>query len=215
MNDRPSARTGARRAWPTVLASLVLTVGAAATGAHNDRPPSAPAASASFTAAPLLAPGHPRDSASAVGRDDGVVSGRTTVFDGRAPAVTRLDAALLRALRRAAMAAADDGVTILVTSGWRSPKYQNQLLREAITKYGSNQLAARWVATADTSPHVSGQAVDVGPVKAQSWLATYGATYGLCQIYRNEPWHYERRSTAPMTGCPPMYADPAHDPRLQ
>ena len=52
-----------------------------------------------------------------------------------------------RALRRAATDAAADGVEFFVDSGWRSPAYQEQLLREAIAKYGSEAEAARWVAT--------------------------------------------------------------------
>jgi zinc D-Ala-D-Ala carboxypeptidase len=50
---------------------------------------------------------------------------------------------------------------------------------------------------------------------AAAWLKKHGAKYGLCQIYRNEPWHYELRPTAIKDGCPPMYADPTHDPRMQ
>ena len=45
-------------------------------------------------------------------------------------------------------------------------------------------------------PHVSGDAVDIGPADATAWLAEHGAAYGLCQIYRNEPWHYELRPAA-------------------
>ena len=111
--------------------------------------------------------------------------------------------------------AADDGVTFSVTSGWRSPEYQNRLLREAVFEYGSEEEAARWVATADTSPHVSGDAVDIGPSDAIAWLSRHGARYGLCQIYRNEPWHFELRPEAIDQGCPPLYADPTHDPRMQ
>jgi hypothetical protein len=37
----------------------------------------------------------------------------------------------------------------------------------------------------------------------------------LCQIYSNEPWHYELRPEAIDHDCPPMYADPTHDPRTQ
>ena len=37
----------------------------------------------------------------------------------------------------------------------------------------------------------------------------------LCQIYSNEPWHYELRPEAIDYGCPTMYADPTHDPRMQ
>jgi hypothetical protein len=40
-------------------------------------------------------------------------------------------------------------------------------------------------------------------------------TAPLCQIYRNEPWHYELRPVAIEHGCPAMYADPTHDPRMQ
>jgi hypothetical protein len=71
------------------------------------------------------------------------------------------------------------------------------------------------VATADTSPHVSGDAVDIEPFEATAWLSEHGARYGLCQIYGNEPWHYELRPEAIDHGCPPMYADPTHDPRMQ
>jgi LAS superfamily LD-carboxypeptidase LdcB len=129
--------------------------------------------------------------------------------------VANLDPALLGALRQAATAAADDGVAVEVNSGWRSPAYQNQLLREAVSTYGSEEAAAQWVATADTSPHVSGDAVDLGPFVATAWLSEHGARYGLCQIYRNESWHYELRPAAIDHGCPPMYADPTHDPRMQ
>jgi LAS superfamily LD-carboxypeptidase LdcB len=122
---------------------------------------------------------------------------------------------LLGALRRAATDAGDDGVEISVTSGWRSPTYQEQLLREAISQYGSAQEAARWVGTPTASAHVSGDAVDVGPSEAIAWLSRHGAAYGLCQIYRNEPWHYEVRPDAIGHGCPPMYADPTRDPRMQ
>jgi D-alanyl-D-alanine carboxypeptidase len=146
---------------------------------------------------------------------DGAVPGGVTVFDDRYPGVANLDPALLRALREAATDAADDGVEFYVNSGWRSPEYQNQLLREAVSKYGSKAEAARWVATADTSAHVSGDAVDIGSFDATAWLSEHGAKYGLCQIYRNEPWHYELRPQAIDRGCPPMYADPTHDPRMR
>jgi LAS superfamily LD-carboxypeptidase LdcB len=146
---------------------------------------------------------------------DGVVPDEVTVFDGAFPAVTKLDPALLGALRRAATDAADDGVRFYVDSGWRSAKYQEQLLREAISKYGSQKEAARWVATTDTSAHVTGDAADIGHSGATSWLSRHGARYGLCRIYRNEPWHYELRPAAVAHGCPPMYTDPTHDPRMQ
>jgi zinc D-Ala-D-Ala carboxypeptidase len=128
--------------------------------------------------------------------------------------VANLDPALLGALRQAATDAADDGIEFFVESGWRSPEYQEQLLREAVSKYGSEAEAARWVATPSTSPHVSGDAVDM-PSGAAAWLSEHGAEYGLCQIYGNEPWHYELRPEASDHGCPPRYSDPTQDPRMQ
>jgi D-alanyl-D-alanine carboxypeptidase len=143
------------------------------------------------------------------------VPGGTRVFDDDLPAVANLDPALLGALRQAASDAAGDGVEFVVNSGWRSPEYQERLLQEAVSEYGSEEEAARWVASADTSPHVSGDAVDIGPSDATAWLSEHGAEYGLCQIYGNEPWHYELRPEAIDHACPPMYADPTHDPRMQ
>ena len=137
-----------------------------------------------------------------------------TVFDDEVPAVANLDPALLRAVRRAATAAGA-GIEFHVNSGWRSPAYQEQLLREAVSKYGSDEEASRWVATPDTSPHVSGDAIDIGHSDATAWLSGHGAEYGLCQIYSNEPWHYELRPEAVDHGCPRRYADPTRDPRMQ
>ncbi len=154
------------------------------------------------------------DQDGALGEADGVVPDGVTVFDDNYAAVARLDPDLLRALRQAAADAAGRGVELYVDSGWRSPQYQQQLLEQAISEYGSRQAAARWVATPDTSAHVSGDAVDLGPSDATAWLSKHGASYGLCQTYRNEPWHYELRPDAVDHGCPPKYADPTQDPRM-
>jgi hypothetical protein len=151
----------------------------------------------------------------ALGEADGAVPDGTTVFDDGIPGVAHLDPTLLGALRQAATDAAGDGVEFFVDSGWRSPAYQERLLREAVSKYGSEQQAARWVATPDTSAHVSGDAVDIGPSSAATWLSEHGAAYGLCRTYGNEPWHFELRPDAIDRGCPPVYADPTHDPRMQ
>jgi zinc D-Ala-D-Ala carboxypeptidase len=151
----------------------------------------------------------------ALGEADGAVPDGTTVFDDEIPGVANLDSDLLGALRQAATDAADDGVEFYVDSGWRSSEYQEQLLREAVSKYGSEEEATRWVATPNKSAHVSGNAVDIGPSDDTTWLSEHGAKYGLCQIYGNEPWHYELRPEAIAHGCPPLYADPTQDPRMQ
>jgi len=146
---------------------------------------------------------------------DGLLPAGVTPSDTRYPGIANLRPDLLAALRRAAADAAAAGVRLDVTSGWRSAAYQSRLMSHAVATYGSAAEAARWVAGPTTSSHVSGGAVDVGPTAAASWLARHGAAHGLCQTYRNEPWHYELRPAAVRSGCPAMYADPTQDPRLQ
>jgi D-alanyl-D-alanine carboxypeptidase len=206
------------------IAGLLVVIAAVAAALGDQLP-----ASSSSTGAPIHVlrherrgpPGEPdrgvvprREHRGALGEADGAVPDGTTVWDDEVPGVANLDPALLGALRRAATDAADDGVEFVVDSGWRSPEYQEHLRREAVSKYGSEGEAARWVATPNTSPHVSGDAVDIGPSGAAAWLSEHGAEYGLCRIYGNEPWHYERRPEAIDHGCPAMYADPTHDPRM-
>jgi zinc D-Ala-D-Ala carboxypeptidase len=198
----------ARIRWIRVAGLLVAIGAIAAVLGHQ-----LPASSSSTSASPARA--HRHEHRRPHGHADGAVPDRTTVFDDRIRGVAKLDPALLDALRRAATDAADDGVELFVDSGWRSPEYQERLLREAVAKYGSEAEAARWVATPDRSAHVSGDAVDIGPAGATAWLSEHGAAYGLCPIYGNEPWHYELRPQAIDHGCPPVFADPTRDPRMQ
>jgi zinc D-Ala-D-Ala carboxypeptidase len=219
MSYSKPARPAARRTRSAVLAALVV-VSAALIGVlgYQSLAVSSSSATSPIAAEPRAHRPHDRrhgDRHGALGEADGVVPDGVMVFDDEFPAVANLDPDLLGALRQAAMDAADDEVELYVTSGWRSPEYQEQLLREAVSKYGSKEEAARWVATADTSAHVSGDAVDIGHSDATAWLSEHGAEHGLCQTYSNEPWHYELRPEAIDHGCPPMYADPTHDPRMQ
>ena len=221
--SEPARRTTRRRTTytPTRRVPGILVVGllvvvatiAAALGYRSLGPSSSTAAS------PILPRSEHRGLRSEhrgpLGEADGAIPAGTTVFDDDIPGVANLDPALLGALRQAATAAAGDGVEFFVDSGWRSPAYQERLLQEAVSKYGSEREAARWVATPRTSPHVSGDAVDIGHSYATAWLSEHGAEYGLCQVYANESWHYELRPEAVEHGCPPMYADPTHDPRMR
>jgi zinc D-Ala-D-Ala carboxypeptidase len=194
-----------------VLVAIVAV--AAALGSKSLMPSPSTASSPSPAASPVDR--SRKEQGDALGEAGGAVPDDTTVFDDEVPGVANLDPALLRVLRRAATDAAADGVELVVNGGWRSPAYEDQLRREAIAKYGSEAEAARWVATGTTSAHVSGDAVDIGPADATAWLSAHGTAYGLCQIYRNEPWHYELRPKAIAHGCPPMYADPTQDPRMR
>jgi zinc D-Ala-D-Ala carboxypeptidase len=203
------------------VAVLVVVIAAlAAALGHQWMMSSLPAASLPSTASSPSATAPPIDRRRSerlgpLGEADGAVPDGTTGFDNEVPGVAKLDSDLLGALRRAATDAADDGVEFVVDSGWRSRAYQERLLREAISKYGSEAEATRWVATPNTSAHVSGDAVDIGPSGAAAWLSEHGAAYGLCQIYGNEPWHYELRPESVAHGCPPTYSDPTQDPRMQ
>jgi zinc D-Ala-D-Ala carboxypeptidase len=204
------------------VAVLLVVLGAiaAALGHQLQASPPSPASPPSRAASPTDVPrgehrGPRRGNHGALGEADGAVPDGTTVFDDEVPGVAKLDPALLGALRQAAKDAAGEGVELVVDSGWRSRAYQEHLFQEAVVKYGSDQAAARWVATPSTSAHVSGDAVDIGPPGAAAWLSEHGAAHGLCQIYGNEPWHYELRPEAIDHGCPAMYADPTQDPRMQ
>lgn len=185
-------------------------------------PATADAGESSIQPGPDSAPigGAMGDDGADVGNDgvvderDGVLPAGVTPFDDVYAGLARLRPELLRAVRAAATEAARSGVTLLVNSGWRSADYQNQLVDEAVSEHGSLEEAARWVATVDTSAHVSGNAVDIGPSDAAAWVSRHGADHGLCPIYRNEPWHFEWIAEAVDHGCPALYDDPTHDPRM-
>ena len=113
------------------------------------------------------------------------------------------------ALRAAATDAADDGIEFIVNSGWRSAEYQEQLLDDAVSDYGSEEEAARWVATATTSAaRVGGRGRHRVRSMPTTWLSEHGAAYGLCQIYGNEPWHYELRPDAVARAARPRTPTP-------
>lgn len=221
-----SSRAPTRRARSSVLAALL--VAAALLGAQGCRSlavvPSSAASPTVRAPSPRRLPDRPRtdppgplqaDLRGAIGVADGRVPDNVTVFEDDYPAVAKLEPALLVALRGAATDATNDEVTFYVDSGWRSATYQRRLFAQAVAKYGSTAQAARWVARPGTSAHELGEAIDLGHRDATVWLSRNGARYGLCQIYRDEPWHYELRAHAVGDGCPPQYADPTQDPRMR
>lgn len=100
---------------------------------------------------------------------------------------------VVEAYERADEAAAQAGIELTITSGYRSPEYQQQLFDEAIAKYGSAEAARHWVLPPDESSHVQGIAIDVGPAEGADWLHAHGAAFGFCKAYENEWWHFEYR----------------------
>jgi hypothetical protein len=97
-----------------------------------------------------------------------------------------------------------DGVELTITSGWRSAEHQQRLFDDAVRKYGSRAEARHWVLPPEESAHVTGSAVDVGPPAGAAWLRANGERYGLCQVYANEPWHFERLAGAVGSRCPAL-----------
>ncbi|MEU3016898.1 MULTISPECIES: M15 family metallopeptidase [unclassified Nocardiopsis] len=145
---------------------------------------------------------------SPLGDDDGYVPEGGGLDPGDdVPALSGLDPELLAAVREAAAAALEeDGIGTVVTSGWRSERYQRFLRDAAVEVYGSEEEAARWVASPEDSSHVTGAAVDVGRTDAAYWFARHGARFGLCQTYANEVWHYEL-AVEPGGTCPAPLED--------
>ncbi|MFE4198716.1 M15 family metallopeptidase [Paenarthrobacter sp. NPDC056912] len=212
----PAQRTAKR---PTLTMLVVATLVALSLGAcTSSSVPVAPASQPGTSKGdepdplkellrPLLSPFEERLSA----KDGLIPENRTlTASDMDVPAVANLDPELRKALQEASKAAAADGIQIVVTSGWRSTRYQKMLLDQATGTYGSPEEARRWVNTPEKSTHVSGKAVDVGPVDAMVWMSNLGQQFGLCQTYANEPWHYEL-TAQPGAVCPPALTDAANN----
>ena len=132
-----------------------------------------------------------------------------TLFNVHRPTIGNLDPNLLDAVRAAAQDAQEGGVRLMITSGWRSRAHQQRLFTEAVSRYGSEDEARRYVSTPDTSAHVTGDAVDIGPTDADDWLIQHGADYGLCQVFANEIWHFEL-ATTPGGRCPDMLPDSSY-----
>jgi hypothetical protein len=135
--------------------------------------------------------------------EDGVLPDHTSAFDTSLPGIAKLDPELRKAVQQAELAMKDDGITMQVNTGWRSKKYQQELLTKAIRKYGSKKKALEYVAEPDESHHVTGHAIDIGPTAADDWLIRNGNRFGLCQTLSNEIWHFELVTT-PGGTCPPM-----------
>lgn len=127
----------------------------------------------------------------------------------RPQTATGLDPELERRFDAARAAADVDGVELTLTSGWRTAAEQQRLVDAALERYGSAEEAHRWVLPPESSEHVAGLAIDVGPTDGALWLEQHGAEFGLCRTYANELWHFEA-ATEPGGTCPPMHDDASH-----
>lgn len=89
-------------------------------------------------------------------------------------------------------------------SGFRDPKVQEKLWKEAVQKHGSEQEARKWVAPPGRSAHQTGRAIDMNlgyspksefadqmqNTEAYKWLKEHAHEYGFAP-YAREPWHWE------------------------
>ncbi|HXE45460.1 MAG TPA: transglycosylase SLT domain-containing protein [Conexibacter sp.] len=92
----------------------------------------------------------------------------------------RPDVAL--AFDRMAAAAAHDGVSLIVVSGFRSDAEQARLF--------AAHPDPRWVAPPGRSLHRLGTELDLGPASAYGWLAAHALAFHFVQRYSWEPWHW-------------------------
>ena len=86
------------------------------------------------------------------------------------------------AFDRMAADAADAGISLLVSSGFRSNAEQAQLF--------AAHPDPKWVAPPGQSLHRCATELDLGPESAYSWLAANASRFGFVQRYSWEPWHY-------------------------
>jgi D-alanyl-D-alanine carboxypeptidase len=91
----------------------------------------------------------------------------------------RPDVAL--AFDRMYAAARADGVTLTITSAYRSDAEQARL-------FAANP-NPRWVAPPGKSLHRLGTELDLGPPAAMAWMRANGGRFGFIQRYSWEPWH--------------------------
>jgi len=81
-----------------------------------------------------------------------------------------------------AAAARDDGIVLMVVSGFRSDAEQAELF--------AAHPDPTWVAPPGHSLHRCATELDLGPSSAYGWLAANATRFGFVQRYSWEAWHY-------------------------
>jgi hypothetical protein len=94
------------------------------------------------------------------------------------------------AFDRLATAARRAGISLVITSAYRSDAEQARLFAE--------HPDPRWVAPPGTSLHRCATELDLGPSSAYAWLAANAPRFGFLKRYPWEPWQlgFARRSSA-------------------
>jgi Transglycosylase SLT domain/D-alanyl-D-alanine carboxypeptidase/Putative Flp pilus-assembly TadE/G-like len=86
------------------------------------------------------------------------------------------------AFDRMAAAARRDGISLLITSGYRSDAEQAELFEQ--------NPDPTWVAPPGKSLHRCATELDLGPPSAYGWLARNAPRFGFVKRYSWEPWHF-------------------------
>jgi len=112
----------------------------------------------------------------------------------RPDSFTGLDPQFLNALQSMVAGAPPEiQNTLRITSGYRSPEKQAELWEGALAKYGSPEVARKWVAPPGKSHHNKGGAVDLKYLDdaARAWAHENANQFGLHFPLSNEDWHVE------------------------
>jgi len=119
----------------------------------------------------------------------------------RADSFAGLDQRFAARVASMVTAAEADGVTLTITSAYRSNELQARLFADAVAKYGSPAAARKWVAPPGSSQHNKGMAVDFGAAgggllrdansREAKWLQKNAERFGLHLPMSWEPWQVE------------------------
>jgi zinc D-Ala-D-Ala carboxypeptidase len=110
---------------------------------------------------------------------------------------------VLDAWHRLRAAADEHGVGLCLNDGKRSVGQQQREFAEAVRRFGTPELAAKFVLPPERSMHVRGIAVDVQPLASAGWVESNGGALGWCRRYQNEYWHFEYDPKY-LAGCPAL-----------
>jgi hypothetical protein len=112
--------------------------------------------------------------------------------------------AALDAWHRLLTAAGAQGVRLCLNDGKRSADQQQREFDDAVRKFGTAELAGKYVLPPAKSMHVQGTAVDVQPLESAVWVEHNGSSLGWCRRYENEQWHFEYSPDYAVSGCPAL-----------
>ncbi len=130
-----------------------------------------------------------------------------------------------------ALAAAEDGVRLVVRSGYRSSGYQRKIITRRLTEGKAFAEVARFVAPPGYSTHETGRATDISAPdevglsfsesRAYQWLIGNASRYGFAETYPKndpagrpwEPWHWQLEDSliAPATATTDTTVAPVPD----